>query len=196
MDKRYQKVISFYGSYLDNIVRILVKEGVHSSVFIFAGFFLCVVFAFLMIAEGVRQAGAVTLLIALCNIIGMLMEKANPQKDSKKILLGSIIEKYTEILFYTAIIVTALQVEFTITALFAFIAFLGTSVYSFIVLKAGQLDINLDWGYIRRPERMMLFALGMFFGLTGLMISSIIVAVATNAVAVHFIWNIWFDKKD
>ena len=196
MDKRYQKVVGFYGSYLDNVVRILVKEGVNSNVFTFSGFFLCVVFAFLMISEGVRQAGAVTLLIALCNIMGTLLTKANVKKQNKKLLLESIIEKYSEIIFYTAIIVTALQVEYTITALFAFVAFLGTSVYSFIVLKAGQLDMQLDWGYIRKPERLMIFAVGMFFGLTGLMISSIIVAMITNAVAVHFIWNIWFDKKD
>ena len=196
MDKRYQKVMSFYGSYLDNIIQILVKEGVYSNVFTFTGFFLCVIFAFLMVAEGIRQAGAVTLLIALCSIVGTLLEKANPQTQNRRKLIESIIEKYSEIIFYTVIIVMSLQVEYTITALFAFVAFLGTSVYSFIVLKAGQLDMHFDWGYIRKPERMMLFALGMFFGLTGLMISSIIVAVATNTVAVHFIWNVWFDKKD
>ena len=89
----------------------------------------------------------------------------------------------------------SLQIEHTITAMFAFIAFIGVIMTSFISAKAKQFNINLDWGYIRRPERIMLIALGMFFGFTGLMIASILLAFATNAVAVHFIWNIWFDKK-
>ncbi|MCX6112477.1 MAG: hypothetical protein NTY22_04225 [Proteobacteria bacterium] len=196
MDKIYRKVLDFYKSYLNNVVQILVKEGVHSNIFTFIGFFLCVIFAFLMIAEGIRQAGAVALVMALCDIMGTLVSEASNQKQKRSILLESILDKYSEIIFYAAIIVTTLQVEYTITALFVFMAFIGTSVYSFIVLKAKQFDMHLDWGYIRRPERIMLLAVGMFFGFTGLMISSMIVAVATNAVAVHFIWNIWFDKKD
>lgn len=187
MDKRYTKVLSFYKSYLQNILDILAKEGVRSIVFSFAMLFLSIIFAFFTLAEGVRQAGAVALLMAVCDILSTLL-------NTKK-LLESVIAKYTEIIFYTAIIVMSLQIEHTITAMFAFIAFIGVIMTSFIAAKAKQFNMSLDWGYIRRPERIMLMALGMFFGFTGLMIASILLAFATNAVAVHFIWNIWFDKK-
>ncbi|MEI6093614.1 MAG: hypothetical protein WCQ47_08060 [bacterium] len=188
MDKRYLKVLDFYRSYLQNIIDILKKEGVRSIVFSFTMLFLSIIFAFFTLAEGIRQAGAVVLLMAICDIMATLL-------NTKK-LIESIIGKYTEVIFYTAVIVMSMQVEHTITAMFTFIAFIGVIMSSFIVSKAKEFDIDLDWGYIRRPERMFLMAIGMFFNFTGLMIASMLVAVAANAVAVHFVWNIWFDKKE
>ncbi len=195
MDKRYQQIRSFYKTYLNNIVQILVKEGINPNLFSYTVLFLCFIFAFFMLAEGVRQAGAVALIIAVCDIMGSLVADDMGEKNKISGLLDSILDKYSEIIFYTAIIVTGLQIENTILALFAFLALIGASMTTFIINKAKQFDINIDWGFIRRPERILLLAFGMFFGFTGLTIASVIVALVANATALYFVWHICFSKK-
>jgi phosphatidylglycerophosphate synthase len=195
MDKRYQKVRDFYKSRLNTVIQILVKEGVHSNIFSFTVFFLCLVFTFFTLSEGFRQAGAVALLIAICDIIGSLTAEAMGETQKKSALLDSILDKYSEIIFYSSMIVVCLQIEYTLTALFAYLSLIGSAMSTFVIIRSEQFGLSLDWGFIRRPERIMIIGFGMFFGLIGLLISTIIVAAVSNTTAVYFIWHIWFNKK-
>ena len=196
MDKRYQKIKKFYRTYLGRVTDIFAKEGLHPNVFSFIILFLSLVFAFFMLSESTRQAGAVALVIAVCEIMGSLVSDKQEGKNGKMILVDSILDRYSEIIFYTSAMVFALQVGSIITALFVFLSFIGAFMSGFIVTSGRQFGFYLDWGLIRRPERIMILAVGMFFGVNGLLASSIIVALASNAAAFYFVWYIWFNKKN
>jgi CDP-diacylglycerol--glycerol-3-phosphate 3-phosphatidyltransferase len=196
LDKKYKRLRAFYRLYLGKITDVLAREGLHPNVFSFIILFLSLVFAFFMLSESTRQAGAVAIVIAVCEIMGSLVSEKQAEKKGKIILVDSILDRYSEVIFYTSAMIFALQSQSTITALFVFLSFVGAFMSGFIVTSARQFGFYLDWGLIRRPERIFILAVGMFFGIYGLLAASIVVALASNTAAFYFVWYIWFNKKN
>jgi CDP-diacylglycerol---glycerol-3-phosphate 3-phosphatidyltransferase len=196
IDKRYKKIRAFYRFYLGKITDILAREGLHPNVFSFIVLFLSMLFAFFMLTESAKQAAAVALVIAVCDIMASLVADKQEDRKGKVILLDSILDRYSEIIFYTSAMIFALQAQSAITVLFIFLAFIGAFMSGFIATSGKQFGFELDWGFIRRPERIFIIAIGLFFGIYGLLASSAVVALASNTAAFYFVWYIWFNKKN
>ena len=178
---------SFYGYVFKSITPILVREKINTSFFHYANFVLCVTVVFFIVTDNLFGAGFISLVIASFDIVGMLVSEELKIDEPKKDFRGSILNKYAEIIFYTSIVVFFLQVQQPIYATFAYLGLIGSAMCGFIK--------NKEEGLIRRQERTLLMALGMFFGLHGLAFASIIVAISSNAKAAHLVSRVWLNKE-
>ena len=196
MDKKiYAKIQEFYKYVFSFVTPILVKEEIHTNFFPFAVFVLTLLFAFLMMADNTLQAGFVSLLIASCDILGSQVSEQLKAKTIKQALVASIVDRFSEIIFYTSAVVMLLQANSDLYATFVYLAMIGSFMTSFITMRSKDFKINTEWGFIKRPERFLLIALGLFFGKTGLAIAAFIVAAMSNYTAVKLVWDIWLKKE-
>ena len=195
MDKEiYAKIRKFYKYVFSFITPILVKEEIHTNFFSFAVFGLTLLFAVLMMVDNTLQASFVALLIAACDILGSLVADGLKAKSTKEALVDSIVDRFSEIIFYTSAVVMLLQADQDLYATFVYLALIGSLMTSFIILRSKDFGVISEWGFIKRPERFLLIALGLLFGKTGLGIAAFIVAVLANYTVVLLMWKIWLKK--
>ena len=196
MDKKiYVKIQQFYKYVFSSITPILVKEEIHTNFFSFAVFGLTLLFAFLMMADNPLQAGFAALIIASCDILGSQVAEALKAKTTKQALIDSIVDRFSEIIFYTSAVVMLLQANSDLYATFVYLAMIGSLMTSFIMIRSKDFGISVEWGFIKKSERFLLVALGLFFGKTGLAVAAFIVAVMANYTVVRLMWDIWFKKE-
>lgn len=196
MDKKiYAKIQKFYKYVFSSITPILVKEEIHTNFFSFAVFGLTLLFAFLMMADNPLQAGFTALLIASCDILGAQVADALKAKTTKQALIDSIVDRFSEIIFYTSAVVMLLQANNDLYATFVYLAMIGSLMTSFIITRSKDFGINVEWGFIKKAERFLLIALGLFFGKTGLAVAAFIVAGFANYTAAKLMWDIWLKKE-
>ena len=196
MDKKtYAKLQQFYKYVFSFITPILVKEEIHTNFFSFAVFGLTLLFAFLMMADNPLQAGFVALLIASCDILGSQVAEALKAKTTKQALIDSIVDRFSEIIFYTSAVVMLLQADKDLYAMFVYLAMIGSLMTSFIMIRSKGFGIPVEWGFIKKSERFLLIALGLFFGKTGLAVAAFIVAIMANYTTVRLMCDIWLKKE-
>lgn len=197
MDKDiYAKIRNFYRYVFSSITPILVKEEIHSNFFSFAVFGLTVLFAVLVMVDNTLQASFVALLIAACDILGSLVADGLKAKSTKEALVDSIVDRFSEIIFYTSAVVMLLQADKDLYATFVYLALIGSLITSFIVVRSKDFGITSEWGFIKRSERFLLMAIGLAFGKTGLGVAAFIVAVLANYTVVLLMWKIWLKKDN
>lgn len=195
MDKQiYSKIQQFYKYVFSSITPILVKEEIHTNFFSFAVFGLTLLFAFLMMADNPVQAGFVAILIVSCDILGAQVAEALKAKTTKQALIDSIVDRFSEIIFYTSVVVMLLQADKDLYATFVYLAMIGSLMIGFIITRSKDFGISVEWSFIRKTERLLLIALGLFFGKTGLAVAALIVAVVSNYTVVKLMWGIWLKK--
>jgi len=196
MDKKvYVKIQQFYKYVFSSITPILVKEEIHTNFFSFVVFGLTLLFAFLMMADNPLQAGFTAILIASCDILGSQVADSLKAKTTKQALIDSIVDRFSEIIFYTSAVVMLLQASKDLYATFVYLAMIGSLMTSFIMTRAKDFGIYVEWGFIKKSERFLLIALGLFFGKTGLAVAAFIVAVMSNYTVVRLMWDIWLKKE-
>jgi phosphatidylglycerophosphate synthase len=141
------------------------------------------------------QAGFAALLIAACNILGAQVAEGLKAKTTKQVLVDSIVDRFSEIIFYTSAVVMLLQADRDLYATFVYLALVGSLMTSFIMVRSKDLGIKVEWGFIKKAERFLFIALGLFFGKTGLAVAAFIVAALTNYTVIKLMWDIWLKKE-
>jgi phosphatidylglycerophosphate synthase len=195
MDKKiYSKIRAFYKYIFSSITPILVKEEIHTNFFSFAVFGLTLLFAVLMMVDNTLQASFAALLIAACDILGSLVADELKAKTTKEALIDSIVDRFSEVIFYTSAVVMLIQAGEDLYATFVYIAMIGSLMTSFVILRSKDFGISSEWGFIKRSERFLLVAIGLFFGKTGLAVSAFIIAVLANYTVVLLMCRIWLKK--
>ena len=191
----YDHIRSFYRFLLAPFLTILVREGIHSNFLSFVVFFSTLGFVFFVFTGNIIYAGCIGIVIAASDILGALIAEDLGEKNTTRALLDSIMDRYSEILFYTCIIVLFFQADDLFYALFAYLALIGASMCSFIRVRAEQFGVDSNFGFVQRPERFLILSLSMFCGLTGLAYASVVIAVVANGTAIYLITRIWYNKK-
>jgi len=105
------------------------------------------------------------------------------------------VNRFSEIIFYTSAVVMLLQANEDLYATFVYLAMIGSLMSSFIITRGKDLGAMSAWGFIKRQERFLLIALGLFFGKTGLAVAAFIVAGLANYTAVKLMWDIWLKQE-
>jgi CDP-diacylglycerol--glycerol-3-phosphate 3-phosphatidyltransferase len=193
--KVYDSFKTVYTYALNPILQICIRANFHTNIFSFLVFFFTGLFVFFLLTSQIPRAGAAGFIVALCDILGSLIAEVKDPLSSKRALLDSIIDRYSEILLYTGVIVLFLQAEEYLFVLFAYLSLVGALMSSFIRLRAVHFGIDADFGFIQRPERIFILSIGMFFGIEGAGFASMLVAIISNVTASYLISRIWFYKE-
>ena len=185
MKKVYRRIFGY-------VVHVFVKEGLHSNLFSIAVLVLSCVSAIFLFADGVGQAGLAGILLASCDIMGSLVAEDSGNKNTKRVLVDSIADIYAEIIFYTGIAVFFIQADKSYLATFGYLCMVGSLMTAFVTVKAKSFGLDVAFGFIQRPERIAIVSVSMFFGMYGLAVGSIIIALIANYTSSKIIWKIWF----
>ncbi len=193
----HSKMKIFYRRVFGYFIPIFVKEGLHSNFFSVSVLVLSCVSAAFLFADGVGQAGLAGILLASCDIIGSLVaeDKGDKgKKETRRALMDSITDVYAEIIFYTGIAVFFIQADKSYFAVFGYLCMVGSLMTVFVIMRAKSFDMDVAFGFIQRPERIAIVSVSMFFGVYGLAVGSIVVALIANYTSSRMIWKIWFTK--
>lgn len=187
LKKIYRKIFGYF-------VPIFVREGLHSNVFSITVLVLSSVCAVLLFADGVGQAGLAGILMASCDIMGSLVAEDRDDKETKRALVDSITDIYSEIIFYTGVTIFFIQADKAYFAIFGYLCLVGSLMTVFIMNRAKHFGFDVAFGFIQRPERIAIISISMFFGVYGLAIGSIIIALIANYTSSRMLWKIWFSE--
>jgi len=191
----YYKIKNEYKFALEPILIIFNKSGLHSNILTILVFIFTSFVVFFLLTDQIYRAAAAGILLFISDIIGSLMFDLENNKKSRKALLDSIIDRYSEFLFYTGIMVFFIQTDDFIYSLFAFLTLIGSLMSSFIILRAKDFNINLDFGLVRRPERILISSIGMFFGVNVFAYFMLFNALITNILSFFLLSKLMFDDN-
>jgi hypothetical protein len=188
-----------YLYFFNPIISFLINIKINLYLMTLICFLLsCLAVVFILI-EQIPKAGAVGILLAICEITSNLVaKKTELTKNNYRKLLDLIIFNYIEILFFSAVIVYTLEAGQLIYTLLAFLSLVGIAT-SRIIKLAGRLNnLELNNPYcalIKRPERFFIISILCLFGMHGLGAGLLIITLISNIISVYYISKIWFIEK-
>lgn len=193
----YIKIKKWYFYLLEPVLKILKKTNIHTNFFTLLVFIFTSLTVFFLLTEQLNKAGASGIILFICDILGSLLYEESNNKNSHKALLDSIIDRYSEIIFYTGIIVYFIQLDDFIFSLFSFLTLIASLMSSFIIIRSKEFGVNVNFGLIRRPERILISSIGMFFGAYIFGIFILVNAILSNITSFYLLSKVWFynNKK-
>jgi CDP-diacylglycerol---glycerol-3-phosphate 3-phosphatidyltransferase len=143
----------------------LVKIGVTPNMITLIGFLLNVVVAIIFIQGGrkteldlsdVGYGGAMILFAGLFDMIDGRLARVSNQSSTFCAFFDSVLDRYSELVMFLGICYYLVAQGFVFSALFAFIAMIGSIMVSYIRARAEGLGIECKDGLMQRPERIIL----------------------------------------
>jgi CDP-diacylglycerol---glycerol-3-phosphate 3-phosphatidyltransferase len=190
----YYKLKKFYAYLFEPVTKILNKANFHTNILTIFVFILTCFVVFFLLSDQLQKAAAIGILLFCTDILGSLMFDLKSNRKSKTALLDSIVDRYSEFLFYIGIMVYFIQTDDFIFSLFAFLTLIGSLMSSFISLRAKDFQIDLDFGFIRRSERILIASFGMFFGLEIFAYIMLLNAFISNITSFYLLSKLMFSK--
>lgn len=190
---------------INPFVRLLIKMGVTPNMVTTIGLLGNIAGAVIFVVAGmtawpgelhfglVALAGAVILLSSLFDMLDGQVARLGNMVSRFGALYDSVLDRYCELLTLGAIAFYLITVGYAWGALITFLALVGSIMVSYVRARAEGIGIECKVGFMQRPERVVVTALGAIAcGVTGMCTSSdtggfdamIILIVAMGIIAV------------
>jgi CDP-diacylglycerol--glycerol-3-phosphate 3-phosphatidyltransferase len=163
--------------------RALIRSGIHPNTLTFAGLFVSVVAAWVYARGSLAWAGTVLLVAGLFDLLDGAVARESGRVSRYGAFLDSSIDRYAEIAVFLGILVRFGGDAFTQIAVLLAVA--GSLMVSYTKARAEGLGQQVSGGLLQRPERVVLLALGSFFGADFLRLMLWLMAVLTNLTTVQ-----------
>lgn len=125
-------------------------------------------------------AGVVTIMFSLFDMLDGQVARIGHKVSRFGALYDSVLDRYCELLSVGAISYYLIMTGHPIGALVAFVALIGSVMVSYVRARAEGIGIECKIGFMQRPERVVVTALGLL--ICG--ISGICGAAASTAIAI------------
>lgn len=155
---------------IDPVVKNLIKIGVTPNVVTATGLILnivaCVVFIYGAAYGGdnslayVGWAGAIILFAGLFDMLDGQVARVGKMSSKYGAMFDSVLDRYSELIVFFGICYYLGFQGYFLSSLFAFIALIGSVMVSYIRARAEGLGIECKGGFMQRPERVVITALG------------------------------------
>lgn len=146
----------------------LSKIGVTPNTITVIGFLLNVVVAAIFI-EGANEyptdlryvgwGGAMILFAGLFDMIDGRLARVTNQSSKFGAFFDSVVDRYSELVMFLGICYFLVARGYFLSALFAFLALIGSIMVSYIRARAEGLGIECSDGLMQRPERILLIGI-------------------------------------
>lgn len=143
----------------------LSKIGITPNTITVIGFLLNIVVAYIFIKGGnenhldlsyVGYGGAMILFAGLFDMIDGRLARVTNQSSTFGAFFDSVFDRYSELVMFLGICYFLVAQDYTWSALFAFLAMIGSIMVSYIRARAEGLGIECKDGLMQRPERIIL----------------------------------------
>ena len=170
-------------SVLRPITTALIRSGIHPNSLTFAGFAVSVGAAWLYGTGSLAWAAVLVLVAGVFDLLDGAVAREGERMSRYGAFLDSNIDRYAEIVVFVGILWRFQSDVFT--QLGVVIAITGSLMVSYTKARAEGLGKEVGGGLLQRPERIVLIAVGSFFGEIGLRAVVWILAVFTNLTSIQ-----------
>ncbi|MCP4231572.1 MAG: CDP-alcohol phosphatidyltransferase family protein [bacterium] len=183
-------------SVLTPLALVLGKAGIGPSAITVVGLITSIVCAVAFALGYLRLGGALILLAGFFDMLDGTVARANDRTSDFGAFLDSTIDRYTESFYLTGIVfffATVPQIypyipnEYIIVIVV--ITLFGSFLVSYTKARAEALFGECNVGFMERPERMILLAVGALIGYWGLLPALVLLAVLSNFTALQRIFH-------
>ena len=188
------------------MVKAMIKVGITPNTITITGFIINVLVAILVIYSAIYQpnnltligfSGAMILFAGLFDMMDGRVARVGGMQSSFGALLDSTLDRYSEL-----ITLFSLQFYFILhgwiwNSIVTFLAIIGSIMVSYVRARGEGLGIDVKVGFMQRPERVVVSAVGMILcwvcnSLWALAIPLMLIALLANITA---FWRIAYCYK-
>jgi CDP-diacylglycerol--glycerol-3-phosphate 3-phosphatidyltransferase len=170
-------------SILRPLTTALIRSGIHPNTLTFVGLFVSILAGWVYAGGWLVLAAIFLLLAGVFDLLDGAVAREGRRVSRYGAFLDSSLDRYAEIAAFAGIL-WRFHGE-TLTQLAALFAITGSLMVSYTKARAEGLGEELSGGWLQRPERIVLLALGSFFGEGGLRFVVWMLAIFTNFTAIH-----------
>lgn len=182
---------------INPMVKAMIKVGITPNTITITGFIINVLVAILVIYSAIYQpnnlsligfAGAMVLFAGLFDMMDGRVARMGGMQSSFGALLDSTLDRYSEL-----ITLFSLQFYFILhgwiwNGIVTFVAIIGSIMVSYVRARGEGLGIDVKVGFMQRPERVVVSAVGMILcwvcnSLWALAIPLMLIALLANITA-------------
>ncbi|WP_455498507.1 CDP-alcohol phosphatidyltransferase family protein [Coprobacter sp.] len=155
---------------IDPVVHGLVKMGITPNIVTTTGLFFNIVAAGIFLYGGVYGkkgdffyigwAGGVILFAGLFDMLDGQVARIGGMSSRYGALYDSVLDRYSELIVFFGICSYLITQGYIIGFIIAFIALVGSLMVSYVRARAEGLGIECKVGFMQRPERVVLTAVG------------------------------------
>lgn len=191
---------------INPMVKAMIKVGITPNTITITGFIINVLVAILVIYSAIYQpnnltligfSGAMILFAGLFDMMDGRVARVGGMQSSFGALLDSTLDRYSEL-----ITLFSLQFYFILhgwiwNSIVTFLAIIGSIMVSYVRARGEGLGIDVKVGFMQRPERVVVSAVGMILcwvcnSLWALAIPLMLIALLANITA---FWRIAYCYK-
>lgn len=182
---------------INPMVKAMIKVGITPNTITITGFIINILVAILVIYSAIYQpnnlsligfAGAMVLFAGLFDMMDGRVARVGEMQSSFGALLDSTLDRYSEL-----ITLFSLQFYFILhgwiwNSIVTFLAIIGSIMVSYVRARGEGLGIDVKVGFMQRPERVVVSAVGMILcwvcnSLWALAIPLMLIALLANITA-------------
>ena len=134
---------------IDPVVHKLVKVGITPNIVTTTGLFFNIVSAVILIYGGI-----------LFDMLDGQVARIGKMSSSFGALYDSVLDRYSELIVFLGICSYMMAQGYVVGFIIAFIALVGSLMVSYVRARAEGLGIECKVGFMQRPERVVLTAIG------------------------------------
>lgn len=189
---------------INPFVRLLIRMGVTPNMVTTIGFLGNLAAAVVFVMAGLKAAdtgvvdwsmvtlgGALIIGFSLFDMLDGQVARLGGMASTFGAMYDSVLDRYCELLTLGGIAYYLIQAGEPVGALLTFVALVGSIMVSYVRARAEGLDIECKVGFMQRPERVVVTALGaLATGLTGTFCAgadfnpNVVLMVAMGVIAV------------
>jgi CDP-diacylglycerol--glycerol-3-phosphate 3-phosphatidyltransferase len=142
------------------LAKTIASLGITANMITLFGLFVNLIAAFCLASGRLVLAGILILFGGSFDMIDGAVARAGTKSNSSGALLDSVIDRYSEaVIFLGALIYFYLHSNFS-GVILVFASVIGSVLVSYVRARAEGLQIECKVGFMQRPERIALLALG------------------------------------
>jgi CDP-diacylglycerol--glycerol-3-phosphate 3-phosphatidyltransferase len=141
-----------------------------------------------------RIAGLILVFAGLFDILDGALARASGRQYRYGAFLDSTVDRYSEGIVYAGILVYFLGRHAVTEPLLVFAALFGSLAVSYVRARAQSLGFTCDVGFLARPERVVIIAVGLILGY--LWLALWVLAIGTNLTALQRVAVVWRQSRD
>jgi len=171
------------------LVNLLVRANIHPIALTFAGFVISLCAATAFLKGMLLWGGLLMLLSGVCDMLDGSLARATQRSTAFGAFWDSTVDRYSEIVVYSGLIFHFRQ---DVLMFLLLVALSGAAVSSYTRARAEGIGQECKVGFLERPERMLILALGAILGVQVLRGAAVFLAVFTHVTAfqrVHYVWR-------
>lgn len=155
---------------INPLVRGMIKIGITPNMITTTGLVLNIVACCLFIYAAMNEpkdsytyvgiCGGIILFAGLFDMMDGQVARIGKMSSRYGALFDSVLDRYSELIVYFGICYYLVLQQFFFSSIFAFLALIGSMMVSYVRARAEGLGIECKGGFMQRPERVVITALG------------------------------------